>query len=362
MVTDPNSSPWAESSERSSALLTRLRMIKEVADQGYWLSTDEISDLLGVDLSPLDRHSSPSNPRSPESLQWRNFRCVWVGEQQGIDYWTVKQQEQAEIIVSDRPQSPAQIADPPPEEPPVRSSLSCSTQTPTPTQPARFIQLEAFLTPEQATDLMQLVLESEDRFQPTAVSTSDVDYRRSHVLHQQYFSAFSDLITEQIQASMPEILAALNMSSFPLGEIEAQLTSHNHGHYYKIHNDNGSPDTATRELTYVYYFHRHPKGFSGGELRIYDSIIRNNEYQAADTFRLVEPVHNSILFFPSYHLHEVLPIQCPSQQFQDGRFTINGWIRRQTVPTLSTAATRTLFKQPATASSSTWITSLLDTL
>jgi Rps23 Pro-64 3,4-dihydroxylase Tpa1-like proline 4-hydroxylase len=26
-------------------------------------------------------------------------------------------------------------------------------------------------------------------------------------------------------------------------------------------------------------------------------------------------------------MHEVLPIKCDSKQFQDSRFTINGWLR-----------------------------------
>ncbi len=330
------------------ALLQQLRMVKEVADQGYWLTIDELSDLLAIELNQRSSHSDEGDS---DPIHWRNFCCTWVAEQDGIDYWIIKQR--TEISVSTQHHTSAQIAETSPSKDPPQSSA--------PTQTARFIQLEEFLSPEQTAELTQLVLDSQDRFQPTAVSTSDVDYRRSHVLHQQHFSHFSDLITKRIQEEMPQILAALNMSAFPLGEIEAQLTSHNDGHYYRIHNDNGSPDTATRELTYVYYFHRQPKGFSGGELRIYDIVIRNNMYQAAETSHLVEPHHNSIVFFPSYHLHEVLPIHCPSQQFQDGRFTINGWIRRQP-PTLSTGATRTLFKQSASPSSSTWITSLLGNL
>jgi Rps23 Pro-64 3,4-dihydroxylase Tpa1-like proline 4-hydroxylase len=42
---------------------------------------------------------------------------------------------------------------------------------------------------------------------------------------------------------------------FSISQIESQMTSHNDGNYYKIHNDNGSPDTATRELTYVQRSH-----------------------------------------------------------------------------------------------------------
>jgi Rps23 Pro-64 3,4-dihydroxylase Tpa1-like proline 4-hydroxylase len=124
------------------------------------------------------------------------------------------------------------------------------------------------------------------------------------------------------------VIARLGIASFPIGQIESQLTAHNDGHYYKAHNDSGSPDTASRELTYVYYFNREPKQFSGGELRIYDSRIENNFFIKAESYKTIEPINNSIVFFLSRYIHEVLPIRCPSQQFADSRFTINGWVRR----------------------------------
>lgn len=95
-----------------------------------------------------------------------------------------------------------------------------------------------------------------------------------------------------------------------------------------MHNDNGSSETQNRELTYVYYFYREPKPFSGGELLLYDSKIENNYYVQADSFKTVEPRNNSIVFFPSRYLHEVKLVSCPSKAFADSRFTINGWIRR----------------------------------
>jgi Rps23 Pro-64 3,4-dihydroxylase Tpa1-like proline 4-hydroxylase len=118
------------------------------------------------------------------------------------------------------------------------------------------------------------------------------------------------------------------MPPFVVSQIEAQLTAHNDGQFYKVHNDNGSQDTATRELTYVYYFYQDPKPFTGGELVIYDSKVQNNYYVQAESYKMVEPRNNSIVFFLSRYMHEVLPIRCPSQEFVNSRFTINGWIRR----------------------------------
>jgi Rps23 Pro-64 3,4-dihydroxylase Tpa1-like proline 4-hydroxylase len=191
---------------------------------------------------------------------------------------------------------------------------------------SRYAQIDNFLTPAEKNKLLKYVLAKESEFVSTSTSTNAEDYRRSMVLHS--FPEFSELMVNRIKAILPDVLKNLNIPSFPLGEIEAQLTMHNDNNFYKLHNDSGSPDTASRFFTYVYYFYREPKGFSGGELQIYDSKIENNFYVADKTFRTVEPRNNSIVFFLSRYMHEVLRVSCPSKAFADSRFTINGWVRK----------------------------------
>ncbi|MFN6527550.1 2OG-Fe(II) oxygenase [Nostoc sp. ChiSLP03a] len=189
-----------------------------------------------------------------------------------------------------------------------------------------YIQIDNFLKPEEHKSLLKYVLKKESDFLPSNTSTNDINYRQSMVVYS--FPEFSELILKRIQVMIPDIISKLNLPLFSVSQIESQLTAHNDGNYYKLHNDNGSSDTATRELTYVYYFYQEPKSFSGGELLIYDSKIENNVYVNAETFKTVEPRNNSIVFFLSRYMHEVLPVSCPSQAFGDSRFTINGWVRR----------------------------------
>jgi len=191
---------------------------------------------------------------------------------------------------------------------------------------SRYAQIDNFLTAAEKNKLIKYVLAKESEFVTTSTSTNAEDYRRSMVLHS--FPEFSELMVNRIKAILPDVLRKLNIPSFGLGEIEAQLTMHNDNNFYKLHNDSGSPETATRFFTYVYYFYREPKAFSGGELLIYDSKIENNFYVADDTFRTVEPRNNSIVFFLSRYMHEVLRVSCPSKAFADSRFTINGWVRK----------------------------------
>jgi SM-20-related protein len=191
---------------------------------------------------------------------------------------------------------------------------------------ANFVQLDNFLPPAQHRRLLQYVLQRKASFVSTSTSMGDLDYRRSIVLYD--LPEFAAQITQQIQAVLPDVSAQLGLMPFPLGQIETQITAHNDGNYYKIHNDNGSPETASRELTYVYYFTREPKAFSGGELWLYDGRLENNFFVRAESFRTIEPRNNSIVFFLSRYMHEVLPVQCPSKTFANGRFTVNGWVRR----------------------------------
>ncbi|BAY33163.1 prolyl 4-hydroxylase alpha subunit [Nostoc carneum NIES-2107] len=195
-----------------------------------------------------------------------------------------------------------------------------------PVLPSSYIQIEDFLTAEEHQLLLNYVLDRESLFVATTTSTNEMNYRHSKVLYS--FPEVSELITTRIKSLIPDVVNRLGLPSFPITYIESQLTAHNDGNYFKIHNDNGSPETSLRELTYVYYFHQEPKQFSGGELLIYDSKIINNFYVNSESFTTIEPRNNSVVFFLSRYLHEVLTVNCPSQFFADSRFTINGWVNR----------------------------------
>jgi Rps23 Pro-64 3,4-dihydroxylase Tpa1-like proline 4-hydroxylase len=214
-------------------------------------------------------------------------------------------------------------------EPPVYLQVPEVKSEPANVLVSQYFQIDNFLTQEEKEQLLAYTLQRESAFVPTSTTTNTADYpdhRDSQVLYS--FPEFSELIISRIRAILPDVHRKLGVTSFPISQIESQLTAHNDGNYYKVHNDNGSPETVTRELTYVYYFHREPKPFSGGELLIYDSKIENNRYVKAESFKTVEPRNNSIVFFPSRYIHEVLLVSCPSKAFADSRFTVNGWVRR----------------------------------
>lgn len=198
---------------------------------------------------------------------------------------------------------------------------------------AECVVLDEFLTPVELNALRQYVLEQEMRFAISevlspGVSGGAVDYehRRSRVLMD--LGGHERLIVDRLLTCLPRVLQKWGRDQFPISRIETQATASNHGDFFRCHSDNGAEVVATREVTFVYFFHREPKQFSGGELRIYDSRRENDNYVPTANYRTIVPEQNQLVVFASGLSHEITPVDCPSGQFADSRFTVNGWIHR----------------------------------
>ncbi len=192
---------------------------------------------------------------------------------------------------------------------------------------AQYLQFDDFLSPEDHQKLLAYAISTESQFVGSTTTNNLSDYRKSKLIYYPDQNVLQPLL-DRIHTVLPEVLQKLGLSPFNIARIETQLTASNDGEFYKIHDDNSSPPTATRQLTYVYYFYREPKPFTGGELRIYNNKIENHYWTRGEGFTTVEPRNNSIVFFFSGYEHEVLPVHCPSKDFGDSRFTMNGWMSR----------------------------------
>ena len=194
-----------------------------------------------------------------------------------------------------------------------------------PVERAPYVRIPDFLTADENRCLLDYAVRRQNDFVPSSLDVETPDYRKSLVLEK-----FDDLgidLDQRIGEILPELFVHFGLAKPDEPSFETQFTTHNDGGYLRVHNDNGSAITSNRVLTYVYYFFREPAAFRGGQIRIYDSTIRNNFWVAADSFVDLDPANNMILFFPSRLVHEVLPISCPTRRFADGRFTLNGWVK-----------------------------------
>ena len=138
-------------------------------------------------------------------------------------------------------------------------------------------------------------------------------------------SPFRPIPKAKILSLLPDWVEKLRVTAVEAPKLEAELVAHNEGAFYKRHIDTqtASDHNLLRVLSGVYYFHAEPKAFSGGALRLY--AIGGDNARFAD----IEPARNSLLVFPSWAPHEVMPISCPSKRFIDSRFAINCWVHRR---------------------------------
>ena len=199
--------------------------------------------------------------------------------------------------------------------------------------PAQCVVLDEFLAPQEVDELMRFTLAHEAEFSTSeVVSPAEVngvvnyEHRRSRVLMNP--APHQDIMLERIKAVLPLVLHKLGMEEFFIADVEAQVTASNDGDFFHFHSDNSSQPVASRHLTFVYFFHREPREFEGGELRIHDARLEGGVYVSQGGYRTIVPQQNQIVFFPCELLHEITAVKCPSQLFADSRFTLNGWLRQ----------------------------------
>jgi len=191
---------------------------------------------------------------------------------------------------------------------------------------------DEFLVAEEWRALLDFTLGNMAGFTTTQVigadgtSRQDTQYRRSRVLFE--LGYFHDLFSQRLLTFLPHVLSRIGWQPFPVTQMEIQLTGTNNGEFFRMHTDNDSSHVSGRALTFVYFFHREPLAFSGGELCIYDTIRNNGSAAQAGPRRILYPSQNQVVFFDSACLHEVLPVHCPSGDFGDSRLTVNGWFHR----------------------------------
>jgi SM-20-related protein len=197
-----------------------------------------------------------------------------------------------------------------------------------------------FLDSATHAGLLAWAKENEEKFETSLVSTQYVQGERRHnpslrrSLRVSEFGPIQAVFRQRLLDFAPTLIADLRVTPFEPSEVELELVANNDGAFFKRHIDTaigGARKANDRMLSAVYYFHDEPKAFSGGVLRLYSFAPK----EAGTNFADVQPEQNTLLAFPSWTLHEVLPVSCPSRRFSDSRFNVNCWVYRQSNRTSS---------------------------
>jgi SM-20-related protein len=202
--------------------------------------------------------------------------------------------------------------------------------------PAPHYVVENFIGDEGIEALLRYCVANEDAFASASVGDGtqtliDGQVRRSRSLTRadEFIHSVHDSFRSRLSAMLPQIVAALGLSTFVPSVFELELVAHNNGAFFARHIDTftgtGNLPSHQRMVSAVYYFYAHPKAFSGGALRLYPLAGGADGRSCRD----IEPVRDTLVCFPSFAPHEVLPISCPSGVFAASRFAINTWICRE---------------------------------
>ena len=128
-----------------------------------------------------------------------------------------------------------------------------------------------------------------------------------------------------LDAVFPEVCEMLKLPIFS-ASYDLQFQAHVDGGFHRPHPDHDIENF--RKLAFIYYFHTQPKGFEGGELRIYAAAKDGSPWYEPTVFHTIPPTDNSVLFFPVEYYHEVLQVTSHKNRtgFDGARLSFGGWI------------------------------------
>jgi Rps23 Pro-64 3,4-dihydroxylase Tpa1-like proline 4-hydroxylase len=189
--------------------------------------------------------------------------------------------------------------------------------------------IECFLDESLCSDLLNYAIDKKDNFLPATVYKAGLDKVNPKTrisLINKDIDHFKPILLKKISKNIPNLVEALKIPTFELGEIEIELAAHGNGAFFAQHIDTivHKKETSPRAISAVYYLHSQPKMFTGGQLRLHPMPFLKGDDQPID----IEPDHNTLVAFPSWAPHEVLPVICPDNDFKNWRFAINCWIHK----------------------------------
>ena len=203
--------------------------------------------------------------------------------------------------------------------------------------PAPFVWMTDFLAPEECDRLLALGVARHEGLTPVEAATGLRDGGSSSTVDpESRVGLEADArttkearlrIVPKIRSVLPDVLAQLGMAGLDRYQLEVAMRVYLTGGFFRAHRDSAYGAFRSRKLSFVYFFHRRPRRFSGGDLLLYDTDVDAGAC-VSGAFSRITPLRNSIVFFPSACWHQATPVQCGTDDFEDGRWVLNGHVRR----------------------------------
>ena len=197
-------------------------------------------------------------------------------------------------------------------------------------RPVPFVHRTDFLPASRCSELLAFAQANREQFKPGFVGVEgkvDPSSRKALVERRVSVRKVQPWLEPQLRDAFSDALLRLRMPEPSEYWVEMAMAVYLGGGFFAKHTDNGGRTLDTRTLSFAYYFHRQPRRFSGGELLLHDAD------GDASAFTRIEPLHNSIVFFPSWATHQIttvdsdLDASSSTEEFAGARLAIHGWLR-----------------------------------
>ena len=197
----------------------------------------------------------------------------------------------------------------------------CSTKTNSACKPPYLI-LDA--TEVNPNDIYHSVIQLESLFNRSTVISDD--YKLVHELqHRKSFSLYSRRTVSTLADPIRKIIARENnaitetLGIAPIRQYvtKCDCTVFQDGDFFLKHQDFAPYEIFQKKYTWVYYFHKEPRSFQGGDIIFYDGD---------EVVGQVTPISGMLIVFSASTSHEVSTVQVPTQAFADSRFALTGFV------------------------------------
>lgn len=173
-------------------------------------------------------------------------------------------------------------------------------------------------------DIYNSAIQRKESFSPSAVLSSD--YKFGYDLNHRCSSSLRDRKTvyslavpvlKIIAREHNFILEALGIPAFSNFTTRCDCVAFKDGDFFHTHQDSAPFELFRRRYTWVYYFHKEPRSFLGGDLLFFDG---------SKTVGQVQPKAGTLVVFSVKTPHAVSMVNVPSKEFCDSRFALTGFV------------------------------------
>ena len=202
--------------------------------------------------------------------------------------------------------------------------------TPPQTRDAPHVIFRDVLGSPTVAELLAYVARHETDFRPAIIRNRRsgerrVDLRQRDCLYLGDLGPFKQMIDTFVRDAVPKLLAGLQLAEAAVEPREFEICAYGDGGHFGAHVDTNELTDRVRVISCVYYFARTPRAFGGGELRLYGFPVRSRN---APVCVDIVPETDTLVAFPSWLRHKVLPVNVPSGNWADRRFSVNCWLLR----------------------------------